>query len=504
MRAIDPEESARISNPKAAESSSNSVVGLACLIAAILALGILVSWSWAFIVLAIVFMIFMHELGHYLTAKLTGMKVVEFFIGFGPRIWSFRRKETTFGVKAIPAGAYVRIIGMNNLDFVPPGEEHLSYRVKSFPRKLLVVSAGSLMHFLMAIALLFAVLFFYGRPSNDGQWAVAAVSEQSAAAQLGMQNGDEILAVDGLEITSFQQFGEVVRARAGQEVEVAFARGDETTSGVVELGSRLTEQGAQAIDGLLPLDRIVEVDGIAVGSWAEVVAAVDGRIGQELEFVVATATSDELLTVDQGIVRSLPPANIATSGFFGVGPEFLHTRSSLNLFDSTTGAVSDFVAYTQAIVVGFADLVAGGGIQNFVTDTFGGNFSDTSAISSVAAEREALASPDGARSRDEQRLISIYGAARLGTQLTDQGLGAVLIFLAGLNISIGLLNLIPLPPLDGGHIAVAVYERLRSIGGRRYQVDYAKVIPVAYGVFALLLGVGLLAVFRDIFDPINL
>ncbi|MBW3645134.1 MAG: site-2 protease family protein, partial [Actinobacteria bacterium] len=79
-------------------------------------------------------MIFMHELGHYLTAKAAGMKVTEFFIGFGPRLWSFRRGETEYGFKAIPAGAYVRIIGMSNLEEIDPAEEDRTYRQKSYWR----------------------------------------------------------------------------------------------------------------------------------------------------------------------------------------------------------------------------------------------------------------------------------------------------------------------------------------------------------------------------------
>ena len=149
--------------------TSTDFIGLTMLLSAMVALGVFVSWSWTFIVAFIVFMLFMHEMGHYVTARWTGMKVVEFFIGFGPRLWSFRRGETTFGVKAIPGGAYIRIIGMNNLDIVAPEDEHRTYRVKSFPRRLLVVSAGSAMHFLLAIALLFAVLFFYGLPTDDAR-----------------------------------------------------------------------------------------------------------------------------------------------------------------------------------------------------------------------------------------------------------------------------------------------------------------------------------------------
>ena len=484
--------------------TSTDFIGLTMLLLAMVALGVFVSWSWTFIVAFIVFMLFMHEMGHYVTARWTGMKVVEFFIGFGPRLWSFRRGETTFGVKAIPGGAYIRIIGMNNLDIVAPEDEHRTYRVKSFPRRLLVVSAGSAMHFLLAIALLFAVLFFYGLPSDDARWSVSAVSDRSAAAELGIELGDEIVSIDGVEITDFAQFGEVVTANGSQEVEVVYQRGSETLTGTVVLGSRLSDEGAAAIDGLLPRDRILAVDEIEVFGWDEVTAAVDGRFGEPLQFIVDPAGGAELLVVDEAVVLELPSAGVATSGFFGVGPQ--RYREPAGLFSSVTKAITGFGSYTKLILVGMGELVAGGGLQDFVADTLTGDVDSPAeqVSSSVAAEREVAIRSLDARDPDEQRIISIYGAARLGTQLTDDGFDAVLIFLAGLNISIGLINLIPLPPFDGGHVAVAIYERIRSIGGRRHRVDYAKLLPLAYGVVVLLLGVGLIAVFRDIVDPINI
>src|SRR5687768_18508845 len=95
-------------------------------------------------------MIFLHELGHYLTAKWAGMKVTEFFVGFGPRIWSFRRGETEYGVKVLPLGGYCRIIGMNNLEPIAPEDEARTYRQQPFPQRLAVAVAGSFMHAVMA------------------------------------------------------------------------------------------------------------------------------------------------------------------------------------------------------------------------------------------------------------------------------------------------------------------------------------------------------------------
>src|SRR5690606_18593871 len=91
------------------------------------------------------------------TARWTGMKATQFFIGFGPRVWSFRRGETEYGLRLLPLGAFVRIIGMNSMDEVPPADEARTYRAKSFPRRLLVISAGSITHILAAIILLFVV-----------------------------------------------------------------------------------------------------------------------------------------------------------------------------------------------------------------------------------------------------------------------------------------------------------------------------------------------------------
>ncbi|MEZ5225985.1 MAG: site-2 protease family protein [Acidimicrobiales bacterium] len=110
------------------------------------------------VVVGLVIMIFLHELGHFMTARWTGMKATQFFLGMGPRIWSFKRGEVEYGVRAIPAGAFVRIIGMNNLDPVPPGDEPRAYKNQAYWKRMVVITAGSMMHFLQAIVL-FTLLY---------------------------------------------------------------------------------------------------------------------------------------------------------------------------------------------------------------------------------------------------------------------------------------------------------------------------------------------------------
>ncbi len=478
--------------------------GLLMLIGAIVALGVLASWSWAIVVVAVIFMIFMHELGHYLTARLTGMKVTEFFIGFGPRLWSFRRGETEYGVKAIPAGAYVRIIGMNNLDEVEPGDEDRAYRVKSFPRRLLVVSAGSAMHFLMAIILIFILLVAYGERTDDGRWSVAAVSDNSAAGELGIEAGDEILSVDGVQVDDFIQFGELVSARGGEEIEVTYIHDGETITDTTVLGARLTQEGADAFTGLILRDRIIQVAGHDVFSWDDVVAAVDGRFGEELAIVVDPPQGTELIVIDEAVVHELPEASVATTGFFGVGQE--RYRTDVGVFDAAGRSVTEFGSFSKLAVTNLWDFFAGGGVGNFVSDTFTDNTESAfeEVQTDVAVDREIAGRRLDARNPDEDRVLSIYGAIQAGTLLADESFEGLLFFLAGLNIFVGLFNLLPLPPLDGGHVMVASYERIRSFGGRRHEVDYAKLIPLTYVVFFVLVAFGLVALFRDIVDPISL
>src|SRR5208282_2254501 len=114
------------------------------------------------VVLALVAMVMLHEFGHFATAKWSGMKVTEFFVGFGPRLWSLRRGETEYGIKALPLGGYCRIIGMNNLEEVDPADEPRTYRQAPVWRRLSVALAGSAMHFLIAICLLFTMFFWTG------------------------------------------------------------------------------------------------------------------------------------------------------------------------------------------------------------------------------------------------------------------------------------------------------------------------------------------------------
>ncbi|GDX30797.1 hypothetical protein LBMAG14_12730 [Actinomycetes bacterium] len=118
------------------------------------------------IVVGIILMVMLHEAGHFIAARRSGMKASEFFVGFGPRLWSFSRGETEYGVKAIPAGGYVRIIGMSNLEEVDPADEPRSFRQGSYRNRFIVVMAGVTVNLLIAFLLFFIVIAGQGRVND--------------------------------------------------------------------------------------------------------------------------------------------------------------------------------------------------------------------------------------------------------------------------------------------------------------------------------------------------
>jgi membrane-associated protease RseP (regulator of RpoE activity) len=121
------------------------VVGTALAVAAIVALG---GWAWVVVIGAVIAIIMLHELGHFVTARRCGMKATEFFVGFGPRLWSIRRGETEYGIKALPLGGYVKILGMTSAEELDPSDEPRSFVNQSTSKRVLVASAGSIVHLL--------------------------------------------------------------------------------------------------------------------------------------------------------------------------------------------------------------------------------------------------------------------------------------------------------------------------------------------------------------------
>lgn len=410
-----------------------SPIGLVLLLIGAIALGFWLGFSVFWIIGAILGSIFLHELGHFVAAKAGGMKATRFFIGFGPTVWSFKRGETEYGIKPIPAGAFVKIVGMSNLEEVHPRDEARSYRQASFPRRFAVAVAGSFMHFVIALVLIAIYLAAVGTPASVGMfdetvpWSVRSTVEGSAAEAGGLLAGDIIETVDGVEVPSWDDVGGVVSDAPGEVMAVTGVRAD---------GQPFTTT-------------------VTIGEN-------DEAPGRGLLGVVRGGRDNE--------TRSVPSAIVETPGTFVAG-------------------------IVQS--VGFlGDLLSPSGIGNFVGLVGAANDADPPARSTASPPADA---PD-----ESLRPTSVIGIVDLGKDMPWEGLLFLTILL---NIFVGVFNLLPTLPFDGGHVVVAVYERVREAvrgGSARYFADVGKLLPLTYVVVLLLVGLGLSTIYLDVVDPIDL
>jgi membrane-associated protease RseP (regulator of RpoE activity) len=469
------------------------------LVAAVVALGLFAGWPVLLMVGAIVVSVFLHELGHYLVAKWMGMKVTEFFIGFGPRIWSFRRGETEYGLKVIPAGAYVRIIGMHTLEEVDPADEARTYRDKPMAKRLPVVLAGPAMNLLIGFSLLIVIFAGFGVPQPD-QWQVRKVLDGSGAAAAGVQVGDRILEVGGQPVGEFSDLAGAVRPNAGSEVEVVVERDGQRIPLTATLGWELSAAGAAALPGLDVGDQVTRVGDTEIATYQELTEALAEAPAGPVRLTFTRDDFDYTAVVTAPV--ELPEDGVR--GLLGVSPQTPRVRE--NVVAATGEAASTFGEVTVMSVQGLGRFFSPDGLSRYAQLFSADSSTDPSASSSVTPlDPNAPTAPAAttASAGEEDRVLSILGVIRLGSQAAD-GAGAVtfLFLLVTVNIFLGLINLVPLLPFDGGHAAVAIYEGIRSrIAHRPYRVNMAKLMPLTYIVVFLMVGLGLSSMYLDIVNP---
>ncbi len=404
------------------------------------------------VVLGIVAMVFLHELGHFIAAKRAGMMVTEFFLGFGPRIWSFRRGETEYGLKVIPAGAYVKIIGMHNLEEVAPADEGRAYRQGRFRDRFSVVVAGVSMNFAAALVLIWVLLAVTGAPGGSltkapdpARWAIGRVYPGSGADQAGIRAGDKIVAVEGTAVREFTDIGPLVRPKRGETVDVTVRGRDGATRTVgVDLAEFNVEGGRRAC----------------------CLGVQEKPLGMEVERVNPVAA----------VPRSFAEfGTIAVQSVQGLGRFF------------TPGGISDFGRQVVDARQDRAEATGGGA---------GGG-----------GQGSASGGRGSAEAPSENRLLSLVGVFGIATQAADAGAANLLFVFALLNIFLGVINLVPILPFDGGHIAIAVYERVQEWRHRqrtRYFADVGRLLPLTYVVVLVLFGIFITTLYLDVTNPLTL
>ncbi len=411
----------------------------------------------------------LHELGHMVPAKAFGMKVTQFFVGFGRTVWSTKRGETEYGIKAIPAGGFVRIIGMMppakgedpskvrkantgpiqsmvenarsaEYETIDPADNGRLFYQKVWWKKLIVMASGPMVNVVIAFVLFGGLFMLYG--ANVAQTTVATVTDcvipadqatadrkcepgdqVSPAKTAGFQVGDRIESFNGTTITSWDQLTPLIRANTDQTATIV----------VVRNGQQQTLQTSTIIN----------------------------QVRDE-------AGSDKIVSV----------------GFLGVSPEMKVERQDFGFVVNKMGELT--VATVQAI----------------------GNFPEK-----LVGVAKSIVGGD----RDEDSPMSVVGASRVAGEIASnqsltggERIAFLISLLASLNLFLALFNFIPLLPLDGGHMAGAIWEGIRQGFAKLFgrpdpgYVDVAKLLPIAYVAASVIVVMGVLLVIADIVNPIRL
>jgi membrane-associated protease RseP (regulator of RpoE activity) len=381
----------------------------------------------------------LHEAGHMYSAKAFGMKVRRYFIGFGPTLFSFRRGETEYGLKLIPAGGFCDIAGMTALEELPdPADRKRAFFRFATWKRVVVLAAGPLTHFALGIVLIYVMAVSTGLPDLNRQPPPAVVAQVNQCAAL-------------------------------------------RTDGSCQPGSPAPAKDA----GLRAGDRVLAVASSPVQNSTELITAIQSRSGPT-EFRLERNGQQRTVLVDI--------ARVPISALGGQG-------------DRLVGAIGVSTQRSSAVTLRYGPVDAVGQTVAFT----GTMFANTWEALQQFPQRVPLLLDRIAGEDRPDSPVSVVGASVLGGDAV--GLGAwwfFLFLLATVNLFFGLFNLLPLLPLDGGHIAVNLYERarnaLRRAAGRPNgpPVDYTRLLPLTYAFMIVLIGVGALAITADIINPIRL
>ncbi|HEX3733594.1 MAG TPA: site-2 protease family protein [Solirubrobacterales bacterium] len=351
--------------------------------------------SWVYVFLGFCALILLHEAGHFVAAKATGMRVEGFYLFFGPTLWSFKRGETEYGIKAIPLGGYVKINGMNPEEEMPPGHEHRAYHRQKVWKRIVVAAAGPAVNIVLAFVILFAVFEIGGL--QDGKPVVNETSKGSAAAKV-LEKGDKIVAIDGHAYANLsgqdriEKFSELVRSH--------------------ECAGKPT-------------------DGCKATTPAEVTVRRDGKLKTFEIFPHYDGAAKRMLL---GVAWA--PADHWTAATAGESA------------DRSVGLMGEVIGRTGSV------------------------------FSHIFEEEK----------RNE--ISSVVGISDVGHEAVSNGWRQSFLLLALVSLSLGLINLFPILPLDGGHIFWAIVEKLR--GGKPVSIqvmERATIIGFALVLMLMVIGV---------------
>jgi regulator of sigma E protease len=439
-------------------------------------------------ILTIAILVVIHEYGHYLVARLCGVKVLRFSVGFGRPLWlrRFGRDGTEWSIASVPLGGYVKMLDEREGD-VAPHERHRAFNNQPVGKRIAIVLAGPAANFLLAF-LVYWFLFVVGQPGTKPVVDAPALGTPAAAA--GFERGDTVLAVDGMRAQTWsdvywQLFKQAVK-RDTIEVEVRTAAGREATRridarglssddldkdlmprlGLKALGlkldpviGRVVEGGVAQRSGLLAGDRVIAIDGTEVRSWGELVTRVRASPGKSLSFAIERGGTR--------LVRSITPES-ASDGMAGIG------RIGIGLSAEQEARIAE-----SSTIVRYGALESVGRAAARVWEV---------SVFSLQMLGRMVTGDVSWKNLSGPLTIADYAG-----QTARLGLIWYLGFLAVISVSLGVLNLLPVPLLDGGHLLYYVVEIVKGSPVSERVMEFGQRIGLA-----LLLALTLFAFYNDI------
>lgn len=425
---------------------------------------------------AIMILVFVHELGHFLAAKLFGMRVERFSIGFPPRVWGFQKGDTDYCIGATPLGGYVKISGMidesMDTDHLEKEPEDWEYRSKPVWQRIITITAGVIFNMILAFFIYFGMTYSNGKavlPIQESQGIY--VPETSILNEIGFKTGDKIVGVNGKEVTYFSDLVSASELtsdnlnysvlRNGENVNVPVTPNyldSLQTRGFLDISYMLPSEissvpaGRPAAEaGLKAGDKIVSADGEAVNYWVQLVEII-----QEAD----TAINFGVMRGDSLFYASvMPDQESKTIGIASPNPQSLgFERIEYGFFESIGEGYAQTVEQTTGILQGFARMLTG---DISVTQNLGGPI----AIANIT--REAT---------DQAGWIGFWNITAL------------------LSITLAILNILPIPALDGGHLVFLLYEGIT----RREPSEKVRMVAQQIGFF-LMIGLFIFVMFNDAF-----
>ncbi len=444
------------------------------------------------VVIGLALSIGLHEIGHLIPAKLFGVRVGQYMIGFGPTLWSKRYGETEYGVKAIPMGGYISMSGM-----YPPAQEGSAPRTSSTGFfQTLVQDADQPPKQSMLSGMVSDARAASASTVTEGEESRTFYSLPVVKRVIIMLGGPLMNLVIGLVLYAvvlsgfgIPQASTTVGSVSACVLDASSARQD------CEAGD---PQAPGAAAGILPGDTLVSMNGTAVTSWETGTEIIRASAGERLDIVVnrdgaeVALVAKPLLTEryvydsnNQVLTDSAGASVTEEVGFLGIGAAVETARQPLS---AVVPAVGDNIYRVGHMILNLPQRLVDIAVAAF-----------------------------GPGERDPNGPISVVGVGRLAGEITSLNTipivdraSSLVGLLASLNIALFVFNLVPLMPLDGGHVAGALWEGLRRFFAKIFRrpdpgpIDTAKLVPLTLAVVVILGAMSLLLIYADIVKPISI